>query len=111
MSRHTSSCEHQSKSPGCLPADLTTHTRANAGADACRLQELDAKADSYQPAPGTSPGNAAFDSLSQNLDLQADAAHGVQRVVAKFQPQLYGQFEVAARVSVHPAVITSIDVS
>jgi hypothetical protein len=36
---------------------------------------------------------------------------GPQRIVAKWPAQLYGQFEVSAKVSVHPAVVTSIDVS
>jgi hypothetical protein len=51
----------------------------------------------------------AFDSLAQALTLHLDSSSG-QRVVAKFSPQLYGQFDVTAQASVLPGVITSLEV-
>lgn len=53
---------------------------------------------------------AVFDPLAQSLQLHANTS-GPARTVAKLSPQLYGQFEVSAKVSMHPGVITSIDVS
>jgi hypothetical protein len=50
-----------------------------------------------------------FDTVAQAVALNTHS--GPQRIVAKWPAQLYGQFEVSAKVSVHPAVVTSIDVS
>jgi beta-glucanase (GH16 family) len=57
-----------------------------------------------------SKASAVFDPLAQSLQLHANTS-GPARTVAKLSPQLYGQFEVSAKVSMHPGVITSIDVS
>jgi hypothetical protein len=81
-----------------------------AGDQACRVQELNTDASNFiTSADAKSNQGVTFDSLAQHLLLNPNS--GPQRVVAKFPAQSYGQFEVSARVSVHPAVVTSIDVS
>lgn len=93
------------------PCCACCHGGANgpaAGAHACRVQELDTVPSSF-PAGPQGQSAAVLDSLAQTLALHP-SSDGPQRVVAKFPAQLYGQFEVSARVSVHPSTITSIDV-
>jgi hypothetical protein len=87
----------------CDPAALLSGTHA------CRIQELDTNPSNFNTA-AQSKASAVFDSLAQSLQLHANSS-GPVRSVAKLSPQLYGQFEVSAKVSMHPGVITSIDVS
>lgn len=73
------------------------------------MQELSTDASNFvASADAKSNQGVTFDSLAQHLLMNPNS--GPQRVVAKFPAQTYGQFEVSARVSVHPAVVTSIDV-
>lgn len=82
----------------------------HAGAQACRVQELDAEPSNFLIAPQTAKGNVVFDALGQSMGLALNTNSGA-KVTANFPAQTYGQIEVLARVSIHPSVVTSIDVS
>ena len=80
-----------------------------AGAHACRVQELEVEPSNFVITPQSAHDTVVFDPIGQTMALHLNSSGGA-RVTANFPPQLYGQLEVLARVSVHPAVVTSIDV-
>jgi len=82
----------------------------HAGTQACRVHELEVDPSSFLIAPQTAKGNVVFDALGQSMGLALNTNSGA-KVTANFPAQTYGQIEVLARVSVHPSVVTSIDVS
>lgn len=88
---------------------LPRHSAA-AGASACRVEELAVEPSNFVISPQTAQSKAAFDSLGQSMALNLNG-NGVTKATVNFPAQLYGQLEVLARVSVHPGVVTSIDVS
>jgi hypothetical protein len=90
---------------------VVLHCVCCSGAQACRVQELDTVPSNFAAAPQSQSQSAAvFDPLAQSMVLHPKS-DGPQRLTAKFPAQLYGQFEVSARISVHPSSYTSIDVS
>jgi hypothetical protein len=75
------------------------------------VQELDTVPSNFAAAlQGQSQSAAVFDPLALSMALHPKS-DGPQRLTAKFPAQLYGQFEVSARISVHPSSYTSVDVS